>query len=199
MTSLVTLRPELYWDSGFSKDGIAMANPKILDKRVSGKQGGFPQHPRVERLTVRSILQRRPSELHCISADAPSLEALKLMAEDDIGALPVMEGGRMIGIFSERDYARRSIQAMEQAAARPVREVMTRCAVSVTPADSAHQCLSLMIQNRLRYLPVQEAGKLIALLALDDLLLEIAAYLERVCKEGELDQQIAFLRGTYSC
>jgi CBS domain-containing protein len=176
-----------------------MANPKVLDERVSGKQAEFPRHPRVAPLTVKSILQKRPSELHCVSGDTTSLEALKLMAEHDIGALPVVEGGRLIGIFSERDYARRSIQAMEPAAAIPVRALMTRCAVSASPADSAHPCLSLMIQNRLRYLPVQQAGKLIALLALDDLLLEMAAYLERVCKAGELDQQIALLRGTYSC
>jgi CBS domain-containing protein len=176
-----------------------MPNPKVLDERVSAKQAEFPRHPRVELLTVKSILQKRPSELHCVSGDTTSLEALKLMAEHHIGALPVVEGGRLIGIFSERDYARSSAQATPPATAIPVREVMTRCAVSVSPADSAHQCLSLMIQNRLPYLPVQQDGKLIALLSRDDLLLEMVAYLERVCKESELDQQIAFLRGTYSC
>jgi CBS domain-containing protein len=105
----------------------------------------------------------------------------------------------MVGLFSGHNYARASIRATQSPTAIPVRAVMTPCDISVNPADSVHKCLSLMLQNSLRHLPVQEEGTLIAVLSLDDLLYEMVAYLERVFRENELDQQIVFLRGTYSC
>jgi CBS domain-containing protein len=121
------------------------------------------------------------------------------MAEHDIGAVLVSDGGRLIGMFSERDYARSSIRAAESPMAIPLREVMPSFDIFANPADSVQQCLSLMIDKRLRYLPVQEEGNPIALLSFLDLLSEMVAYLERVFKENELDQQVVFLRGTYSC
>lgn len=176
-----------------------MATRKVLDARVAGTEFEVPRHPRVEPITVNSILQKRPSKPHCISGDATSLEALTLMAEHDVGAVLVLDGGRLVGMFSEREYARSSIRATQLPTAMPVREVMTPCDIIANVTDSAHKCLSLMLENRLQYLPVQEKGKLIAMLSLDDLLNETVAYLERVFKENELDQQIVFLRGTYSC
>jgi CBS domain-containing protein len=172
---------------------------KVLDARVAGAQFEFPRHPRIEPLTVKTVLHKRPSALHCVGANATSLEALKLMAIHDIGAVPVLDGGRFIGIFSERAYARSSILAMKLPAVLPVREAVTPCTVSASLTDSAQKCLSLMMEHSLLHLPVSEAGKLIALLSLDDLLKEMVAYLERVFKENELDQQIISLRGTYSC
>jgi CBS domain-containing protein len=176
-----------------------MATRKVLDARVAGTQFEIPQHPRVEPLTAKSVLTKRPSGLHCVTADATMLEALKLMAEHDIGAVLVTDGGGLIGFFSERDYARSSIRATELATAIPVREGMTLCGITANLTDSVQTCLSLMIDNRLRYLPVQDKGNLVAMLSLDDLLREMVENLERVFKENELDQQIVFLRGTYSC
>jgi CBS domain-containing protein len=181
------------------KHGLAMATRKVLNARVAGTQFEIPRHPRVEPLTVKSILQNKPSKLHCVRADATSLEALKLMAEHDIGAVLVLDGGGLIGIFSERDYAHSSIRTTQLTTATPVRELMTSCDVFANLTDSVYKCLSLMSENRLRYLPVQESGNLIAMLSLDDLLNEKVSYLEKVFKESELDQQIIFLRGTYSC
>jgi CBS domain-containing protein len=178
---------------------MAMAIRKVLDARVAGTQFEIPQHPRLEPLTVKSVLQKRPSKLHCARVDATSLEALQLMAEHDVGAVPVLDGGRLIGIFSERDYARSSIRATQLATAIPLREVMTACDIFANLTDSVPKCLGLMSENRLRYLPVQDGGNLIAMLSRDDFLDEMVAYLERVFKENELDQQIVFLRGTYSC
>jgi CBS domain-containing protein len=186
--------------TGFhGRRGIEAATRTVLDARVAGTQLDVPRHPRVEPLTVKSVLQKKRSELHCVRADATSLEALKLMAEHDIGAVLVLDGGRLTGIFSERDYARSSIRTTRLATAMPLREVMTSCDIFANLTDSVQRCLSLMIQNRLRYLPVQEGNNLIAMLSLDHLLNERIAYLERVFKENELDQQIVFLRGTYSC
>jgi CBS domain-containing protein len=188
------------WDTSFhKKPGMETATRNVLDARVGGTQYEIPRHPRVEPLTVKSVLRKMPSKLHCVSADATSLEALKILAEHDIGAVLVLDGGRLIGIFSERDYARSSIRATELPTAIPLREVVTPCDIFAKLTDSVQECLSLLMENHLRYLPVQEGGNLIAMLSREDFLNEMVAYLERVFKEKELDQQIVFLRGTYSC
>lgn len=176
-----------------------MATPKALEARVTGTRLEIPEHPRVEPLTVKSVLRRKPLTLHCVSADATVLEALKLMAEHDAGAVLVLDGGRMIGIFSERDYARTSIQATRLPTAISVREMMTSCNLFARLTDSVHDCLERMAQNRVRYLPVQEGSGFVAMLSLDHLLQETVVYLEKVFRANEMDQQIIFLRGTYSC
>jgi CBS domain-containing protein len=186
-------------ESFHRRNGMAVPIRKTLDARVAGTQFEIPRHPRVEPLTVKSVLRKRPLRIPCVGADATSLEALKLMAEHDVGAVLVLDGGSLVGIFSERDYARSSVRTIQLPTVRPVGEVMTPCAIFATPSDSAQQCLSLMIDNHYRYLPVQEEGNLVTLLLLEDILNEMVAYLERVFKEYELDQQIVFLRGTYSC
>jgi predicted transcriptional regulator len=119
------------------------------------------------------------------------------MMEDDVRAVPVMDGGCMIGFLSEGDYARSVLR--KTATALTVREVMTPCEVFANVTDSAQQCLRLMEEHGWRYLPVQEARKPIALLPLEELLNEMVGYLARVIRENELDQQLVFLRGTYSC
>ena len=121
------------------------------------------------------------------------------MAEHDAGAVLVLDGGRMIGIFSERDYARTSIQATRLPTAISVREMMTSCNLFARLTDSVHDCLERMAQNRVRYLPVQEGSGFVAMLSLDHLLQETVVYLEKVFRANEMDQQIIFLRGTYSC
>lgn len=175
-----------------------MAIKKVLDARVAGTHLESPRHPRVKPLTVKSILQKRPAELH-IRADATSLEALNFMAEHDIEAVLVEQGGSFIGVFSESDYARSVLRATKLTATASVREVMTSCHVFAAVTNTVQECLSLMTENHLRYLPVQEGGNLIAIVSLSNCLIEMVAYLERVIKESELDQQVASLRGTYSC
>jgi len=135
----------------------------------------------------------------CVDAAVESLAALRLMAERDIGAVLVRDGDRIAGVFSERDFARNSARVAQFAVTTPVRDAMTPCDVSVTPAALAHECLQLMSAHQLRYLPVEEAGQFVAMLSLDDLLNEIVAHQQSVLKAIQLDQQILFLRGTYSC
>jgi CBS domain-containing protein len=134
-----------------------------------------------------------------IRADASTGEALQVMAERDLGALPVLDGGRFIGIFSERDHARSCTRQANEGMTTPVREVMTPCDGLASLTDSVQECLHRMTEKHLRYLPVQVEGGAVALLSIDDLLGEMVTYLERVCREKELDQQVAALRGTYSC
>jgi len=171
----------------------------ILNSRVAGRHGEIPRHPRVEPPTVNGILRGKPFAPPCVQADASPLEALKVMAEHDVGAVLVLDGGRLIGIFSERDHIRGSILAGDSITHISLRHVMTPCDVFAAPADTAQECLNLMREKRLRYLPVREGENLMTILSLEDLLGEMVAYLERVFKENELDQQVASLRGTYSC
>jgi len=163
-----------------------MAARKVLDARVAGTQSVLPRHPRVEPLTVQSVLQRRPSTPFSVNVSATSLEALTVMAEYDVGAVLVLDGRRVIGVFSERDYSRASTR-------------MHLCDTFASPADSVNDCLNRMTHDGLQHLPVQHNGDIVAMLSLDDLLYEMVAYLERVFKEYAVDQQIVFLSGTYSC
>lgn len=184
---------------GLKEQGIKPPTRTVLEERVAGTQLEIPRHPRVELPTVNSVLQKTPSALHCVQADTPSLEALTLMAEHNIGAVLVLDGNRPIGIFSERDYARISVSVPQSAPSLPSKEVMTPCEFAASLTDSVQKCLSLMADNRLHYLPVQDQSDFVALLSNEDLLGEMVAYLERVFKENDLDKQIVFLRGTYSC
>lgn len=176
-----------------------MAARKVLDARVAGTQSVLPGHPRVEPLTVQSVLQRRPSTPFSVNVSATSLEALTVMAEYDVGAVLVLDGRRVIGVFSERDYSRASTRTAQSPAAVPVRELMHLCDTFASPADSVNDCLNRMTHDGLQHLPVQHNGDIVAMLSLDDLLYEMVAYLERVFKEYAVDQQIVFLSGTYSC
>jgi CBS domain-containing protein len=171
----------------------------VLDSRVSGKQFDMPDHPRVGPFTVGHFLVAQQPKLYAVKPDSPLLEALRLMAEHDIGAVPVVDGGRLTGIFSERDHVRHAARLGQSAINGLVREAMTPFDVLVTPADSVQICVALMRERHLHHLPVHDGGALIAMVSLDDLLTETIAHHERVFKEIELDEQLLFLPGTYSC
>jgi CBS domain-containing protein len=148
---------------------------------------------------VKDVLEGKAAKLQYLQADATCLEALKVMAEDDVEAVLVADSGGSVGIFSERNFARNSIHAKQLPAAILLGQVMIPCNVVANLGDSVQQCITLMNENQLRYLPVREEGNLIAILSLEDLLYEMVSYLERVFKENQLDLQVASLRGTYSC
>jgi len=176
-----------------------MSTPKVLESRVRGQEFGTPGHPRVEPLTVRSILKNGQFATHCVSADVASLDALRSMAEHNVSAVLVLDDGRPGGIFSHRDYAAASAQFGPSAATKPVSLTMAPCKFVVTPADSAQKCLQLMHDNHLHYLPIQDKDEFLALLTLEDLLNELVTHYGKIFKEYALDQQLLFLRGTYSC
>jgi len=155
----------------------------------------MPRHPRVEPPSVRSVLQKRPSTLYSVYVSARLPEAVKILSEQDAGAILVLDAGRVVGTFSERNYVR----IVDAATTTRVGEVMESCDIFGALTDSAHACLSRMIEKHVRYLPILEEGNPIALLSREDFLSALLAYLEAVLKENELDGQIASLQGTYSC
>ena len=96
-------------------------------------------------------------------------QALQVMAEWNVGAVMVMNGAELAGIFSERDYARRGVLAGKSTATTPVAEIMSPCAFCVLPEIPVDECLALMVERRIRYMPIQEGGKVLGLLSMEDL------------------------------
>ncbi|MDZ7302213.1 MAG: CBS domain-containing protein [candidate division KSB1 bacterium] len=127
---------------------------------------------------VKRLLELKGSHVWTIAKDATVLDALKLMAEKNIGALPVVEGGALIGIFTERDYARKLGLQGKQAETTRIEEVMTREVITVTPDQSVNDCMALMTEKRIRHLPVLEEGRLVGLVSIGDVVKDIIEELE---------------------
>src|SRR5574343_1371398 len=119
--------------------------------------------------TVRQLLVQKRSCLISVSPDATVFQALQIMAEQDIGAVLVMDMGDVLGIFSERDYARRIVLQGRTSAGTKVRDIMTSKVVYVGPQQSVAECMALMTDKHFRHLPVMEAGRVIGMLSIGDL------------------------------
>jgi CBS domain-containing protein len=117
--------------------------------------------------SLRRILAKKPA-IYAIGPEATVFEALRVMAEKNIGALLVVSGGRLVGIFSERDYARKVILQGRSSKDTPVREIMTSSVVTVEPDTTADECMAVMTENHVRHLPVLEAGKLVGVISIGD-------------------------------
>jgi len=135
--------------------------------------------------SVMQLLQAKGREIHSIGPDARVFEALKLMAEKDVGALLVLEGGRLAGIISERDYARKVILLGKSSHDIAVRDIMTSNLITVQPGKTVEDCMALMTANRVRHLPVVENDKLLGLLSIGDLVKEMIADQEQTIRQLE--------------
>ena len=102
-------------------------------------------------------------------------DALKLMADKNIGALLVMEGEEVAGIITERDYARKIVLMSRSSKQTPVREIMTSAVMYVRPDQTSEECMVLMTENRLRHLPVIDGGRLVGIISIGDLVKDIIA------------------------
>lgn len=123
--------------------------------------------------TVKEILQAKPQGLLSISPNATVLDALKMMADYEIGALVVLDGDRLSGIFSERDYARKVILHGKASKDTAVAEIMTQKVVCVGPDQSVEECMALMTDKRIRHLPVLEDKKVIGVISIGDVVKEV--------------------------
>lgn len=135
--------------------------------------------------TVRQLLQAKGSAVYSMSPDARVFEALKLMAEKEVGALVVLERGKLAGILSERDYARKVILHGKSSHDISVREIMTEDVVTVQPGQTVDQCMALMTSRRIRHLPVVEDGKLAGVVSIGDLVKEVIAEQEQTIRQLE--------------
>ncbi len=121
-------------------------------------------------INVKKLLEGKEANLiFSLAPDQMVIEALELMAEKNTGAILLMEGELLVGIFSERDYARKGIMQGRKAKSTPLREVMTHEVYTVTPEMDIEDCMQLFRDKRIRHLPVMSGGKVIGILSIGDI------------------------------
>jgi CBS domain-containing protein len=136
--------------------------------------------------TVRDMIHQKGGEIYSISPEASVLEALKLMAEHNTGALLVRKGDEVEGVLSERDCVRKVELEGRTAAGTKVNEIMTRKVVTVEAGQELEDCMTLMIEKNIRHLPVYENEKLLGLISVRDVLREVVEVQKSLIAQLEL-------------
>jgi CBS domain-containing protein len=120
--------------------------------------------------TVAQILGSKPDQsVHTVEPTASVYDAVKLMADKNVGALVVTERGKVVGIVSERDYARKVVLLARSSQDTPLSEIMSSPVMYVRPEQTSDDCMALMTENRLRHLPVMQGDRLVGLVSIGDL------------------------------
>lgn len=120
-------------------------------------------------MLVRHVLERKGHATHSVDPDTTVLDALRKMAEHEVGALLVMKADKVLGVLSERDYARKVALLGRASSDTRVSQIMSSPAVTVTPEDTIDACMRLVTDKRIRHLPVLEGGRVIGVLSIGDL------------------------------
>jgi CBS domain-containing protein len=120
--------------------------------------------------TVRHILETKGNDIWTIGPDETVFEALRLMAEKGVGALLVTQGEQLVGIFSERDYARKVILQGKTSRDTLVREIMSEKVITIHPSQTVHECMELMTNKRIRHLPVTVDDKILGVVSIGDVI-----------------------------
>ena len=139
--------------------------------------------------TVSQLLEVKGHQIFFVAPQDSVLHAIELMATRHVGALLVMSEGALLGIISERDYARKVILKNRSSHDTAVGDIMSSPAVSVGPEDSVHHCMQLMTEGRFRHLPVVKTGRVVGMLSIGDLVKAVIA--EQNHKIEELERYIA--------
>ncbi len=137
--------------------------------------------------TVRQLLDAKGNSILSISSDATVYDALVIMAEKHVGALLIMDAGHLVGIFSERDYARSVVLKGKSSKDTPIKEVMTpgSLLITVDPGQTVEECLNLVSDKRIRHLPVLEDGKVVGVLSIGDLVKATIEYQQFLIQQLE--------------
>lgn len=138
--------------------------------------------------TVRDLLNSKGYTIWAVSPYDTVFEALRVMAEHNIGAVLVLDGQDLLGILSERDYARKVVLQGKSSRTMPVHEIMTRRVITVRPEQSIEECMALMTEHRVRHLPVMDKGKIIGVISIGDVVKAIISEQEFVI--GQLETYI---------
>ena len=135
--------------------------------------------------TLKQLLDAKGREVHTIAPDARVFDALRAMADKSVGALIVVDGGKIAGVISERDYARKVILHGKSSHELQVRDIMTSNVITVHPGQTVEECMALMTEKRIRHLPVTEGGRLIGVLSIGDLVKEVIAEQQQTIRQLE--------------
>ena len=142
--------------------------------------------------SVGAILSHKSSAVWSIAPNSMVFDAIQLMADKSVGALPVVEKGELVGIISERDYTRKVILKGKSSKDTPVRDIMTQELVTVHPGDSVGECMHVMTEKRVRHLPVMEGAKMVGLLSIGDLVRRIIS-----AQTATIDNLEKYITGDY--
>jgi len=141
--------------------------------------------------TVREMLLKKGNKIHLISPNQKIFEALQLMADKDVGALLVLDGESLVGIISERDYARKVALEGKSSKESLVSEIMSSKIIYVKVDRTTEECMALMINKKVRHLPVYEESKLVGVISIGDV---VNAIIDE--KEFEIDQLVRYITGS---
>lgn len=142
--------------------------------------------------TIESILGQKDREIYSVSPEATVYDAIALMAEKNVGALLVMENGKLVGIVSERDYSRKVMLKGKTSRNSYVREIMTTELVTANPRETVQECLRFMTDNHIRHLPVVADGELRGVISIGDLVKQVIS-----TQSATLDQLKDYISGGY--
>jgi CBS domain-containing protein len=120
--------------------------------------------------SIRQILEGKTAQVVCVTEQTPVLEVIRLMAEHAIGSVLVMRGEALVGIATERDYARKVILKGRSSQDTPVADIMSSPVITVSPGEDIRRCMQIVTEKRIRHLPVVEGGNVVGLISIGDLL-----------------------------
>jgi CBS domain-containing protein len=144
--------------------------------------------------TIDSILNQKSDAIWTVPPEATVYEGIQLMADKNIGALLVMSGERLVGIFSERDYTRKVILKGKSSKSTFVREIISTPVISVEPCSTIEECMRLMTDRRIRHLPVVDCGKVVGIVSIGDLVNWMIS-----AQHVALNQMEDYISGRYPC
>lgn len=139
---------------------------------------------------VQNLLDRKGAEVITISGDASVFDAIRLMADREVGSLLVIDGEKLSGIVTERDYARKVILKGRSSETTAVAEIMTTDVVTATTEQNVNECMTLMTERRIRHLPVVAEGKVVGLISIGDLVNAIISE-----QQAEIEQLENYISG----
>lgn len=134
---------------------------------------------------IKEILEGKGSQVWSVAPDASVLDALKLMAEKELGALLVMEDGKLVGIISERDYARKVILKGRSSTETLVKQIMAKRVIYTQLDQTVDECMAIMTDKRVRHLPVMSDGQVVGIVSVGDLVKSIIAHQQFVIEQLE--------------